>query len=195
MHYQSKSTHENILLEGLKTGNQPMFDYLFHYYYSGMVAFVVKYVNNKDVAEDIVQDFFFKLWINRSRLNIQESLKSYFFTSVKNKALDYLKHQQIKEKANKYFEKEAVVETNEDFLVESELRESIELAISKLPDKCREIFILNRLEGYSPKEIAQKKGVSIRTVEGHIGKGIKILRKELALHIPASLLILIVDKL
>jgi len=90
--------HEKILLEGLKEGNEKIFDYIFHYYYSGLVVFVQKYVPDQDVAEDIVQALFVKLWISRAELSINSSLKSYLFSSVKNRCIDYIRHEETKGK-------------------------------------------------------------------------------------------------
>ncbi len=186
--------HEKILIEGLRSGNQQIFDYLFHYYYSGLVAFAIKYVDNKDTAEDIVQEFFYKLWIKRGKLEIKQTIKTYFFTSIKNRSLDYIKHQQVKKNFVDQVKGSADIHEEYDLLVESELRERINLAIDKLPEKCRQIFIMNRFDGLSPKEIAEKENISVRTVEGHIGKGIKILRKELEQYLPASMLLLILER-
>ncbi len=187
--------HEDILLEGLKSGNQKIFDYLFHYYYSGLTAFAIKYIHNKEAAEDLVQEFFCKLWNYRENLHIKQTIKAYFFTSIKNRALDYLKHQQIENKFVEHVKLSSDKIEEYDFLVESELRDRINIAITKLPEKCRRIFIMNRFEGLAPKEIALKEDISLRTVETHIGKGIKLLRKELEPYVSASILLCILEKL
>lgn len=151
--------HETILLEGLADGDAKIFDYLFHFYYSGLVAFAIKYVNDKDVAEDLVQEFFYKLWLNRKKRSIKETVKSYFFTAIKNRSLDFIRHQSVKEKVSEF-----ILHTNHDysdteaeFLVESELEERINDAVKKLPEKCRHIFVLNRMQGMKAKEIAVEK--------------------------------------
>lgn len=180
--------HETILIEGLREGNVKIYDYLFHYYYSGLVVFVQKYVPDKDVAEDIVQDFFVKLWINREQVQISSSLKAYFFSSVKNKCVDYLRHEVTKGMIEKKLLEQLQEMTNErNLLVESELREQINAAIGKLPPVCREVFIMNRFEGLKPAAIAERKGISVRTVETHIGKALKIMKKELVGYLPATL--------
>jgi len=184
--------HESILIEGLKEGNVKIYDYIFHLYYSGLVVFVQKYIPDQDVAEDIVQEFFVKLWINRERVQIETTLKAYFFSSIKNRCIDYLRHEIIKGKVEKTLLEKVQSLTNEhDLLIESELRDQINAAIDKLPPVCREIFIMNRFEGLKPAEIADKKGISVRTVETHIGKALKILRKELSGYLPASLITII----
>lgn len=184
------AVHEQILIDGIKEGNMKIFDYLFHYYYSGLVVFSFKYVEDMAVAEDLVQDFFFQLWRNRQKIVIRQSIKSYFFSSVKNKSLDFLKHRKIGDKIIKeltYSSSDAFDEP--DFLVESELNKQINEAINKLPVKCRKIFLMNRFEGIKPEQIARQENISVRTVEGHIGKAIKILRDELRPHLPLFLIL------
>jgi RNA polymerase sigma-70 factor (ECF subfamily) len=186
------SDHEAILIEGLKEGNVKIYDYIFHFYYSGLVVFVQKYIHDPNIAEDIVQEFFVKLWINRERVQIETTLKSYFFSSIKNRCIDYLRHEIIKGKAEiKLLENLKSVTDDNNLLIESELRDQINAAIDKLPPICREIFIMNRFEGFKPAEIADKKGISVRTVETHIGKALKILRKELSGYLPASLVAIV----
>lgn len=186
--------HEVILVEGLKEGNVKIYDYLFQYYYSGLVVFVQKYIPDNDSAEDIVQDFFVKLWINRDKLSITTSLKAYFFSSIKNRCIDHLRHEVTKGKAEKYLLVSLQETTGEqNLLIESELREKINAAIDKLPPVCREVFMLNRFDGLKPAEIAAKKGISVRTVETHIGKALKILRNELSGYLPSSLITIILS--
>ena len=186
--------HERILIEGLIEGNVKIYDYLFSYYYSGLVAFATKYVEDKDQAEDIVQEFFFRLWKEREKLSINQSLKSYLFTSVKNRCFDAFRHKEVMNKARDYFKNMAVSEDSEsDFLVESELRDQINQAIEKLPKKCRQVFVMNRFEGLKPDEIAEKENISVRTVEGHIGKALKLLRNELQPYLPAYILAMLLE--
>ena len=192
----SDFNHERILIEGLMEGNEKIFDYLFHLYYSGLVVYVDHCVSDKVVAEDIVQDFFVKLWLHHTTLSIKQSLRSYFFASVRNRAIDYLRHQQIKEAAEKRMMKESEsVSGNQEQLLESELRVYIDRALDKLPPVCREIFVMNRFDGLKPVEIAAKKGISVRTVEAHIGKALKIMRIELEKYLPISLVTLIIKSL
>lgn len=184
---------DKILIQGLAEGNTRIFDYIFLHYYSVLVAYVTKQgITNAD-AEDIVQDFFIKLWINRSSLTIAESLKNYLFTSIKNKCYDYFRHERVEERAKEIMllDSENEVFTDRDHMAESDLRELINMAIGKLPDKCRKVFIMNRFKHMKPAEIAEVEGVSVRTVEGHIGKAYKLLRKELKPYLPATLITLL----
>lgn len=183
---------DKILIQGLVEGNSKIFDYIFLHYYSVLVAYVIKQGIDNAAAEDIVQDFFIKLWINRNSLSITESLKNYFFISIKNKCYDYFRHEKVEEKAKVMLLLDSEECFNDrDHLAESDLRELINMAIGKLPDKCRKIFIMNRFKHMKPAEIAELEGVSVRTVEGHIGKAYKLLRKELKPYLPATLIALL----
>lgn len=187
------SVHEEILIEGLKEGNTKIFDYLFHYYYSGLVVFVFRLVEDMDLAEDIVQDFFFRLWLNHKELVIRQSVKSYFFSSVKNKSLDVLKRKKIGVKVEKEvaYIRSGAWKEEQNFLVQAELEERIREAIDKLPEKCRKVFLMNRFEGIKPAEIAKRENISVRTVEGHIGKAIRILRTELEPYFPSFFILIL----
>jgi len=187
--------HEKVLVEGLNEGNEKIFDYLFHLYYTGLVVFARKTINSQSVAEDLVQDVFVKLWTNRHTLVINQSLKSYFFTSVKNKCIDFIRHQKLISKTEQELANQIETISNDyNYIIESELRAYLFSAIEKLPEACREIFIQNRFEGLKPKEIAEKRGISVRTVETQIGKALKMLRSELSAYLPASLVAIILGK-
>lgn len=188
--------HEHVLIEGLKEGNERIFDYIFHLYYSSLVLYALKFVENRDVSEDIVQDLFVKVWTNRASIHIDQSLKSYFFVSVKNRCFDWLRHHHIKMKT----EQELLLQNQDtsdenSFLLESELQQQIQNAIDKLPPVCREVFIMNRFDGLKPAEIAIKKGISVRTVETHIGKALRLLRSELEEYLPATLITVVLNSL
>ena len=191
----SVNYHEKILIDALKEGNQQVFDYLFHLYYSGLVVFAIKYVENRETAEDIVQDIFVNIWLKRESINISQSLKSYFFTSVRNRSLDYLRQMKVKLRVNELNKLEENPIQPDDFIIESELRELLNNAINKLPPTCKEIFLMNRFEGIAPNNIAIQKNISVRTVEGHIGKALKILRTELGNHLPLFIAGIILEKL
>ncbi len=182
---------EKYLISGLRSKNKIVFDFVFNYYYSGLCAYARRWVTDPDVAEDLVQDFFVRLWMNRSNPEITSSLKSYLFTSVKNRSINYLKHNKVKEQYGRH-----VLETKADHqesegweFTEPELTELIERGMEKLPPRCREIFILSRFEGKDNGKIAEMLGLSKRTVELQISNALKTLRTELKDYLPAMLLL------
>ncbi len=181
---------ENYLISGLNNKNKIVFDFVFSYYYSGLCAYARRWVNDPDTAEDIVQDFFVHLWINSSKLEITSSLKSYFFTSVRNKAVNHLKHLKIKERYGT--QTQATVKPEKYIaweFTEPELVELIGKGMQKLPPRCREIFTLSRFEGKDNGKIAEMLGISKRTVELQISNALKILRFELKDYLPSIILV------
>ena len=172
---------ESKLVFRLKEGDQTAFEILFRYYYPGLVVFASQITLDKDEAVEIVQDFFVRLWEKRSALKNKSSLKSYFFTSVKNRSLNYLKKSEIQlqiiEQLKYLTENNPLYEP--DIFVESELQEKIKGIISKMPARCGEIFVMSRFQGLTNGEIADKLNISKRTVETQITNALKILRIEL----------------
>jgi RNA polymerase sigma-70 factor (ECF subfamily) len=180
---------EQFLINGLKQKDKDVFDLVFTFYYSGLCAYANRYVNNPEAAEDLVQDVFVSLWLSDCFLQVNTSLKSFFFTCVKNRALDYLRHESVKGKYAKRFKKDTEVILPDEMweFTEPELREIIHTAIQKLPPRTREIFILNRFDGVSNDQIAESLNISKRTVEVQISNALKVLRKELKDCLPVIL--------
>lgn len=161
----------------LRYQDKKVFDFVFVHYYTGLCAFAYGFIKDRNTAEDIVQDFFMKFWSDCEIIEINGSLKNYFFSSVRNRSLDYIKHQKVH---SKYVEEIKSSDPGNDFppeYTEEELFQLLELKIKELPGRCREIFILSRFEGLSNKEIAGKLGISRRTVELQISNAFKFLRK------------------
>lgn len=185
---------DKYLIAELNNKNKVVFDFVFNYYYSGLCAFANQLVEDRAVAEDLVQDLFFKIWVSKSKLEIVTSLKSYLFAAVKNKALNHLKHLKVKEEYGNYIsdktERERQLQNWE--FAEPELAELIDKAIQKLPPRCREIFILSRFEGKDNDSIATTLGLSKRTVELQISNALKQLRIELKDYLPLALLLYLI---
>ena len=173
--------NESILIERLRNGDSTAFELLFRHYYPGLVVYASKFLQDRTEAEEIVQDFFCRLWEKRRNIKMSSSLKSYFFQSVKNRSLNLLRNIKISQpviseliqKANK----ELIFDS--DLYIASELQSVIEQAVNKLPDKCREVFLMSRFKNMKNDEIAIEMNISKRTVETHISNAIKVLKVEL----------------
>ena len=171
---------EKDLFEKIKKGNEKAFEILFHKYYSHMCSFAAKIINDDVAAEEIVQDFFVKLWEKREQLFIETSLKNYFFRSVKNLCLNYIQHNKTKLRYAQVVISEVENTFSDDSnYPETDLHEKIEESINSLPEKRQEIFRLSRQEGLKYHEIAQKLNISIKTVETQMSLAIKTLRDKL----------------
>jgi len=164
----------------LQIQDKIVFDYVFTYYYSGLCAYVNQLVGDRDVAEDLVQDFFVHFWVECPKLEISGSLKSYFFSALKNKALDYFKHIKVKNQYKEHILSKQFEESEASEYAEIELMVLIKNGLKKLQPRCREIFVLSRFQGKSNKEISEFFKISQRTVELQISNALKILRTEIS---------------
>lgn len=183
--------YENDLIVRLKAGDQTAFELLFHFYYPGLVMYSTQFTADRMEAEEIVQDFFVRFWQKHQQILLTDSLKSYLFLSVKNGCLNYLKHKKVEEK---YIQKMTELSNRHiaydpDLYVASELQEKVKNAIDLLPEKCREIFIMSRIQGLKNEEIATNLNISKRTVETQISKALKVLRVELKDYIGLMILL------
>jgi RNA polymerase sigma-70 factor (ECF subfamily) len=172
---------EQITLYSLKEGNVEAFNLCYDLYYRPLCSYANFIVKNPDSAEEIIQNIFMEIWMNREKLPENSSFKAYILTAVRNDCLDYLKHKKTVEKYAGLRIREKVVEYDDIFsrLIDKELQVYLNQAIEKLPEGCRKVFELSRFHYNSYKEIAEKLNISIKTVENQIGKALKIVRKEL----------------
>lgn len=162
-------------------GNIDNFEALFKTYYAPLVVYACRFVTETDIAREIVQDFFVRLYEKRLTLNIDTSIKSYLYRSVYNCCINYLNQRAIQEKHLRNIDMEKVDEDNlENEINRIEMQQKIYEVIETLPAKCRRIFKMNRLEGLKNEEIAVKLNLSKRTVETQISKALKTLRLKLA---------------
>lgn len=172
---------EKDLIVRLKGGDQTAFELLFHFYYPGLVIYSTQFLGDRAEAEEVAQDFFVRLWQKHQHLIPAESLKGYLFSSVRNGSLNVLKHKKIEEKYLKEMLdlSEHHLVYDPDLYVVSELQEKIKSSIDELPEQCRKIFIMNRIQGMKNEDIALELEISKRTVESQISKALKVLRIKL----------------
>jgi len=172
--------NEQELFLQIRQGDKKGFEMLFRAYYAPLCAFSRKYIKDADDCEEIVQGFFLKLWDKRNTLEINTSVKNYLFSSIRNRCLNHIKHEKIKQE----YQSEILrtPETRIDstnFIMEVDLVDKIDRSIAALPTRRREIFILSREHGLKYREIAEKLGISIKTVETQMGQALKELRENL----------------
>jgi RNA polymerase sigma-70 factor (ECF subfamily) len=175
------------IFEEIREGNLITFEYVFRKYYGALCNFAGKYIRDLDMAEEVVQELFYKLWEKRDKLNINVSLKSYLYRSVYNGCLQYLNHRTIEIKYEDYYRKQDK-EYNDDALEAlkmQELNEIINNTLDSMPERCRKIFLLNRFEGLKYREIAEKLSLSIKTIEANMGKALKLFRRNLKNYVEA----------
>ena len=166
---------------------------LFKEYYQMLVIFANKYLYDIEASKELVQDLFVYIYEKREKIEINSSLKSYLFRSVHNRSLNLINSEKIRNKYAEHISRTIDLDENtiEKQMNHSELEHAIYRAIGDLPPKCRDIFKLNRFEGMSNSEIAEKLKLSKRTVETQISKALKILRVKLEPYSAALILIFI----
>lgn len=175
---ETKLITDHGLAESIKSSNQGVFELVFKYYYSGLVVYADQIIKDLVISEDIVQSVFMKLWETRETIEIR-SFRSYFIQCVKNRCIDHLRSQQVKQRFDNRIPEAANLVIGEDLWTKNELNELIERAVDNLPPRCREIFLMSRFENLKIAEIAEKLKISKRTVETQISKALKILRVKL----------------
>ena len=177
-------------LDRIRTGDRAAFEESFRAHYRPLCAFAMQYVKDRDGVEDLVQDLFFRLWQDRERITITSSLRSYLFTAVRNRCLNALsakgRVRPLNEEVDDRLQEE---ERGEEEHAERAAR--VQAAIEALPEERRKVFRLSRYEGLKYHEIAERLGISVKTVENQMGKALKTLREELADLLPLLLWLLI----
>ena len=173
-------TDDKELYLKIKIGDERAFQMIFRKYYSAMCAFAYQFLKDHELAEETVQDMFVKIWEKRETLNIDTSVRHYFFRSVRNHCLNQIQHEKIKKKYAGMVLESAHQEINpENFYIEVDLIQRIERSIDSLPPKRQEIFRLSREQGLKYKEIAENLKISVKTVEAQMGLALKHLREDL----------------
>lgn len=170
----------NILIERMKAGDRESFNQVFRRYYSPLVRFCVRFVADTDIAAEIVQDLFVKLWSNREKLSFNTSFESYMLTSVRNSAITYINKERSHAEANlRVFSDESDNNDPSETLQSNNLEESYRQILKTMPEKRREVFLASRFDGLKYAEIAEKLGISQKTVEAQMSAAIKQLREGL----------------
>jgi RNA polymerase sigma-70 factor (family 1) len=175
---------EDHIVDGLRSGRESAYRQLFELYYQKLVVFAMKYLGDLEIARDLVQDLFLSIYESRRSISIQTSLKSYLYSAVKNRCLNHIKHKAVREKhTNTIIHSENGRDQDlEEKINATELEARIFEIVSQLPDKCRQIFIMSRVDGKRNREIADELKLSVRTVETQISKALKTLKDNLLLH-------------
>lgn len=181
MKRKSDIHNENLLCDRLRSGDKRALDEIYAMYHSKIFRFAVSYLKDEDDALDIIQETFIKLWESRSKLKTDTQLKSFLYTVTKNTILSLFRKHATENKYLEYLSGRMTVNSSgtaeqTDF---NFLQDKYEQLIPQLPPKRREIFELSRKEGLSNNEIAEEKGISVKTVENQITKALAFIKERL----------------
>lgn len=175
--------HIQELLEKLGgKSDEAAFRQLFEMFTPGLLRFSFTILKKKELSEEVVSDVFFKVWVHRSKMPEIENFKAYLFTSSRNTALNYLD----KEKRNRAIQLEDIEVPlpideicPESELISKEMREAISKAIDHLPERCKLIYSLAKIEQLKYKEIAQILDISVKTIDHQLTIAIRKIGEEI----------------
>ncbi|MEA2042352.1 MAG: RNA polymerase sigma-70 factor [Bacteroidota bacterium] len=169
---------DSELFKQIKRSNQDAFSSLFNKYYKELCMYSQIISNNKSCAEEVVADVFANIWIKRKKIKINKNVKAYLFRSTKNTTISYIR------KRNKNLitinDEQYKISANDSlpdkYILQKESEFKLKTLISQIPDRSREIFIMHRFSDLKYTEIAEILDISVKTVEKHITKSLKLLR-------------------
>ena len=166
-----------------KSDDELAFELLFRRYYVRLVGFANKFISNTAESEEIVQEVFLNIWKKRDQLQLNNEIRPYLFKSVQNLCFNFIEHRKV---VDNYYSVIEVVYKNqaEDFntyesVLFGEFQSRAEIAIESLPEQCRQIFQMSRQHGLKYAEIAEKLGISVKTVETQMSRALSKLKTEL----------------
>lgn len=170
---------ESRLIELIREGDPLSFEILFQKYYVRFYNFVLNLTKDPQTAEDIVQNVFMKIWINRKNLRPDQSIHNYIYVLSKHEVLNHIRDRKVYTQVERLVMAEqpyeAVTDQNMDL---KELDDRIRKFIAAMPEQRRKVFLLSRYRGMGNKAIAELMGLSVRTVDRHINLALTSLRKE-----------------
>lgn len=180
----------------IQNGDKPAFEEVFRTYYQALCNYACATVKDMDDAEEVVQNTFFNIWNKKEELEVRTSIKSYLYRAVHNECLNRIKHSKVR---RLYAEDQKAFmaggyEDSSKQLHGKELGALINRAIDSLPEQCGNVFRLSRFENMKYQEIADHLGISVKTVENHMGKALKLLRDQLKDYLPLLLFVFNIDQ-
>ncbi|RHU26236.1 MULTISPECIES: RNA polymerase sigma-70 factor [Parabacteroides] len=176
------------------------FSKIYLIYFPKLVRFAREYVISIEDAENIVQDIFMYLWEHRDMLDSLTNPNAFLFTLTKNRCIDFYRHKTFIDSKNESLDNlperelklkmEALMQFDENIFTEKEIEDLLAKAIEHLPEKCRQVFILSRMNGLKYEEIATQMDISVHTVQNHIVTAIRKLKVELKDYLPLFVFII-----
>ena len=166
---------DNSLILRIADSDYISYKQLFMRYYSRLCAFVFSITHDTAVSEDIVQEFYMKLWINRGKVKIKGNVRSYVFSSCRNAALNHIRDENTKKRTIETFAESQI--TDEEISDMEDYLDALEKCIARLPERSKQVFLMHKFDDYSQKEISAKLNISVKTIKNQIWKSLQYLRE------------------
>ena len=182
----SSSREEHALVARVQAGELDAFEALVRGWAKPLAAFAASLLGSSDEGEEVVQDLFVWVWEHRFQWEVRGPLSAYFFRSVRNRSLSRLRHRQVEDSFQERLagatlgRPPSTSSPTEQGVLADELSAAIDAAIARLPDRGREVFLLNRQSGLSYAQVAATLQISVKTVEIHMTRALAALRRALA---------------
>jgi RNA polymerase sigma-70 factor (ECF subfamily) len=172
--------------------DEAAFEQVFKTHYKNLYAYAFTILKDEIQAEETVQQVFYNLWERSDRLSISGPIAAYLYRAVHNESLNFIKHQKVKEghRLHVAYSMKNKSDSPQGNMISKELEKKFREALDELPEQCRTVFQLSRFEDLKYKEIADKLDISVKTVENHMGKALKLLRAKLAEFLPLLFILL-----
>ncbi|MCT4587626.1 MAG: RNA polymerase sigma-70 factor [Carboxylicivirga sp.] len=188
---------EKQIIEKLSRGDKIAFGMLFSTYHERLYLFAIHYLNNKETAEDIIQDVFGYVWEKHPELINVNNLSSWLYTITKNHCLKKIKHFKMIQRHSDELKKRqmdivrgALENLDASPIIFEEIKKIMDATLESLPPQVRRIFEMSRFENKKNREISDQLGISIKTVEANMSKALKVLRRRLNPYLPFLLYLL-----
>ncbi len=168
-------------------GKKKAFETVYYDFYDVLFHLAAGYTGEREVARELVQDAFMKLWENRKGINEDTNLKNYLYTITKNNCLNHIRHKKLTDRIllpELQYRQEAIEQLPDSFADVNDLMKRIEEAINQLPPGLAETFRMNRFQHLTYSKIAEIQNVSVKTIEARMSRALKILRTRLKDYMP-----------
>lgn len=162
------------------SGHESGYNHFFKELYKQLLFYAMGFLHDKPNAEDIVSESFVKAWMNRKAYTHEMQLKSWLYTTVRNACLNKMKKDVWNERKISALKSVIIEPPHLESIIHTETIASVHAMIETLPDKCRRIFKLLYIEGYTVRELVERFGYNVSTVKNQKGRGLGLLKKRLA---------------
>lgn len=170
--------NQGILISALRKGSIKAFEKIYAHYYERLCNYLLNYSQDRSKIEDVVQETFIMLWNKRKSLNIHSSLSNYLYRTAHNKMMDaYREKGRTDTFLMEYYHTALIRAEKKEDEYKKNLLQKLKACMQSLPQRCREVFTACKLSKKTNQEVAQEMDIALKTVEGHVSKGYRLLKE------------------